>query len=56
MILRGTRSITDILQKDTPASTKIFGSFGFFLIRLGCWEIWKIYETTKLFSVGNTFP
>jgi len=28
-----------------------------FLIRLGCWEIWKNVQnkTTKLFSVDNTF-
>jgi len=31
--------------------------FRFFLIRHGCWEIWKNVqnETTKPFSVGNTF-
>jgi len=36
---------------------KNFWWFRFFLIRLGCREIFKNVqnETTKLFSVGNTF-
>jgi len=35
---------------------KDFWWFRFFLIRLSCREIWNVQnETTKLFSVGNTF-
>jgi len=44
-----------LLSKDNSASTKSFGSFGFFSNTLGCQILKNVQnQTTRYFSVGNT--
>jgi len=56
-LLIGELEELQIYFRKTPLHQQNFWWSRFFLIRLGCREIWKNVEneTTKLFSVGNTF-